>query len=166
MLVCVLAVAGCRADELQFKNDRRLTFVTPDAYDEVTVPLTIGWTMDDFEATGLDGSTDPGQGAFAVFVDRAPMPVGKDLAWVGRNDPACKRNPDCPDEQYLAEHGVYVTTEQLRHPRPPPDRREPAWSPNSTTRTSFSSTGPAAVSVRAPGTYRSRPSGDHRLTSS
>ena len=111
MVVCVLAVAGCRADELQFKNDRRLTFVTPDAYDEVTVPLTISWTMDDFEATGLDGSTDPGQGAFAVFVDRAPMPVGKDLAWVGRNDPACKRNADCPDEQYLAEHGVYVTTE-------------------------------------------------------
>ena len=67
--------------------------------------------MADFDAVGLDGSSDKGRGAFAVFVDRAPMPVGKDLKWLARRDKGCQRDARCPDAEYLADRGVYVTTD-------------------------------------------------------
>lgn len=110
-LLCVLSLAGCQAGQLQFKNDHRLSFVAPAARHRVTVPVTIRWTMKDFDPVGLDGSRDKGRGVFAVFVDRAPMPVGKDLRWVGRSDTSCKRDPRCPDEKYLEDRGVLVTTQ-------------------------------------------------------
>ncbi len=111
LIACVLVVAGCQIDELQFKNDRRLSFTTPEARSKVDLPVTISWTMQDFEATGLDGSQHEDEGVFAVFVDQAPMPVGKDLKWLARHDPACERKPDCPDAEYLAERSIYVTTD-------------------------------------------------------
>ena len=110
-IVCLVAAAGCQVGQLQFKNDDRLSFVAPQARHRVSVPVTISWTMKDFDPVGLDGSRDDGRGAFAVFVDRAPMPVGKDLRWIGHSDTSCKRDPRCPDAKYLADHGVLVTTD-------------------------------------------------------
>lgn len=109
-LVLVSAASACSAGQLQFRQDHRLSFSAPESRERVTAPLTISWSMEDFEATGLDGSREKGRGAFAVFVDRAPMPVGKDLRWLGRNDPGCKRDARCPDEKYLSDRGVFVTT--------------------------------------------------------
>lgn len=111
LALCALTTAGCQLDQLQFKNDHRLTFEAPRARQRVQVPVTVSWSMKDFSLTGLDGSSDSGRGAFAVFVDRAPMPVGKDLKWLGRSDAGCKRDPRCPDKQYLADRGVFVTTD-------------------------------------------------------
>ena len=111
LIACVLVVAGCQIDELQFKNDRRLSFTTPEARSKVDLPVEISWTMQDFEATGLDGSQHEDEGVFAVFVDQAPMPVGEDLKWLARHDPACERKPDCPDADYLAERSIYITTD-------------------------------------------------------
>lgn len=109
--VLVLAVSACSVSDLQFTNDDRLTFTAPQSREVVAAPLTISWDMKDFEATGLDGSSDPGRGAFVVFVDRAPMPAGKDLAWLARKDTSCARDPRCPDVDYLADRGIHVTTE-------------------------------------------------------
>ena len=109
-LLCGLSLAGCQVSQLQFKSDHRLTFVTPAARHRVTVPVTISWRMKDFDPVGLDGSKDKGRGVYAVFVDRAPMPAGKDLRWLGRQDASCKRDPRCPDEKYLEDRGVFVTT--------------------------------------------------------
>ncbi len=106
----LLGAAGCDVSRLQFTNDDRLSFDAPQARAQVKVPLTIRWSMRDFDAVGLDGSNDDGKGAFAVFIDRAPMPVGKDLTWFGKDDPGCERDPRCPDEAYLAERGVHLTT--------------------------------------------------------
>jgi len=92
-VLCLVAAAGCQAGQLQFKNDHRLSFVSPQARHRVTMPLTISWTMKDFDAVGLDGSR------------------GKDLRWVGHKDTSCKRDPRCPDAKYLADRGVLVTTE-------------------------------------------------------
>lgn len=108
---CAVAATACQADQLQFRNDHRLSFLTPRSRARVTTPLTIRWTMTGFEATGLDGSTDPGRGVFAVFVDRAPMAVGKTLKSLAGDDKGCKRDPLCPDATYLANRNVYVTTE-------------------------------------------------------
>ena len=111
LLLALAASSSCTANRLQFTNDHRLSFVTPKARAGVQVPLTIAWSMKDFDAVGLDGGTDDDRGAFAVFVDRAPMPVGRDLKWVAKGDTGCKRDPLCPDAQYLADRGVLVTTE-------------------------------------------------------
>lgn len=110
VLLLLPALGGC-ADGLQFKNDHRLTFSAPQAREKVAVPVTVRWSMDDFDTVGLDGSSEPDRGVFAVFVDRPPMPVGKDLRWLFRNDPACTNIPACPDAAKLAINDVHVTTE-------------------------------------------------------
>ena len=110
-LLLLVAVSGCRLAALQFTNDNRLRFTSPQPRHHVTTPLTVSWTMKDFTATGLDGSPGRDHGAYALFVDTAPMPAGKDLRWVFRNDTGCRRDPRCPDARQLADAGIYVTTE-------------------------------------------------------
>lgn len=107
---CLAGSTACQFSQLQFRGDHRLTFTSPSPRDKVAAPLTVSWSMKGFTSTGLDGSTDSRRGAYAVFVDRAPMPVGRDLKWLGRGDPACKRDPRCPTPQFLADQGVFVTT--------------------------------------------------------
>jgi hypothetical protein len=111
LAVLVVAASGaCRAGDLQFKNDHRLTFHTPAERERVRTPLTISWSMKDFAVVGLDGSRRSDRGLFAVFVDRAPMPIGKNLKSIAGEDEGCRRDPRCPDARYLADRGVYVTT--------------------------------------------------------
>lgn len=109
-LLVVAGLSGCQLDRLQFRNDDRLTFETPKARHRVTVPLTVAWRMRDFTPTGLDGRGERGRGVFAVFVDKAPMPVGEDLKWLFRDDPSCRTDRRCPSTEQLAARGVYVTT--------------------------------------------------------
>jgi hypothetical protein len=72
-------MSACSVDRLQFTNDERLDFTSPKERSRVTAPVTVSWTMKGFDAIGLDGSREEDRGVYAVFVDRAPMPVGKDL---------------------------------------------------------------------------------------
>ena len=112
LLLCALAATGtsaCDVSRLQFTTDHRLTFQAPASRAKVQIPFTLAWSMKGFTPTGLDGSTDDRRGVFAVFVDRAPMPVGKDITWIGHGDLSCKRDPRCPDTEYLAAKGVYIT---------------------------------------------------------
>lgn len=111
LLATLTLTSGCQFGQLQFRGDHRLTFEAPKARQRVHVPFTVRWSMKDFSAVGLDGSTEHRRGAFAVFLDRAPMPVGKNLKWLAKDDPGCKRDPRCPDTQYLADRGVFVTTD-------------------------------------------------------
>jgi hypothetical protein len=110
-LAAVVATTGCQLSQLQFRVDDRLHFSAPKARALVTAPVTVSWRISGFTPSGLDGSNDRSKGAFAVFVDRAPMPVGKDLRWLARKDAGCARDPRCPDASYLADRGIYVTTE-------------------------------------------------------
>ena len=107
------AATGCSVGsvgQLQFRNDDRLSFTSPGHRELVEAPVTVSWRMQGFDPVGLDGSDADDRGAFVVFVDRAPMPVGKDIDWLLRDDRGCQRDPRCPDETYLADRGVYVTT--------------------------------------------------------
>jgi hypothetical protein len=110
LMSCLAFLSACSFGQLQFTVDHRLTFVTPHARELVHAPVKIQWTMKDFVASGLDGSRDKNHGVFAVFVDRAPMPVGKDLKWLARDDAGCSRDARCRSAQYLADQRVYVTT--------------------------------------------------------
>jgi hypothetical protein len=111
LFLAVSGLTGCNASQLQFKNDDRLTFESPKSRKLVTVPFTVSWSMQGFEATGLDGSKEKTKGIYAVFVDKAPMPVGKDLKWLARDDSGCKRDAQCPNAQFLADRNIFVTTE-------------------------------------------------------
>lgn len=114
LLLCAVtawSLTGCDVGRLQFTNDHRLSFVSPASRAKVTVPFRVSWSMKGFTPTGLDGSTTDSSGVYAVFVDRAPMPVGKDIRWIGHSDTSCQRDPRCPDTAYLAAQGVYITQE-------------------------------------------------------
>jgi hypothetical protein len=122
LAVVVAAVSSaCSLSGLAFRQDDRLSFITPDDRAEVSLPVTVRWEVEDFEV-------GPGAGSFAVFVDRAPQPPGKPLDWLARNDESCKLATTCPDEQWYATRYVFPTTAtELRIDRLPAradDRRE------------------------------------------
>jgi hypothetical protein len=102
VLLFAVLTAACGVGDYQFRNDHRLSFESPRERQNVALPLTVRWSMKDF-APGQDGT-------FAVFVDRAPMPVGKDLKWLVRNLDNCADDPKCPTADQLAREDVYVTT--------------------------------------------------------
>ena len=106
-------LSGCQLSQLgnlEFTNDKRLTFQSPKALSTVKVPLTISWTMKDFNVVPEDGTTTKKSGEFAVFVDRAPIQVGKNITSIGKSDPQCRGNSRCVTAAYLKAHNIYVTT--------------------------------------------------------
>lgn len=113
-LVALVALSGCgltHLQDLQFRVDKRLHFVSPKARTTVKQPVTITWTMTDFTIAPT-GSQPPSRdaGYFAVFVDKAPIKPGHSLKDVGHGDPVCEHNPKCPDRTYLRNHNVFTTT--------------------------------------------------------
>ncbi|MHB8669597.1 MAG: hypothetical protein ACYDAD_03405, partial [Acidimicrobiales bacterium] len=110
-----LSASACGAGHLVFVADHRFHFTTPRDRSLVTAPITVRWTMSGFEPRGLDGQRRHDAGAFAVFVDTNPMPVGRGLRWVAHGDKACKVDPACPSPSYLANRNVYVTTARELH---------------------------------------------------
>lgn len=107
----VLLAAGCDVAAMQFVNDHRVKVLEPKMRSEVRTPVTIRWSYRDFELTGPDGARDPDRGYFAVFVDRAPVPAGKTLAYIAHKDKSCRPQSGCPDAAYLADAHVYATEE-------------------------------------------------------
>lgn len=135
LLVGLCAVlSGCVPQGLAFRTDTRLTVVEPEDRTEVTLPVTIDWDIRDFEivepGADVDDSDDGEAGYFAVFVDTTPMPPGKPLRWIARDDTSCREADGCPDAEYLAARGIYTTTEtelvldQLPRSAGDDDRRE------------------------------------------
>jgi hypothetical protein len=122
LVVCALAVltSGCGVSGLAFRQDDRLSFVTPRDRSEVTLPLTVRWDVRDFDV--------PSDGSFAVFVDRAPQPPGKHIDWLARNDDACRPADGCPDVDWFEERDIFPTSDtQLtieRLPREDDGRRD------------------------------------------
>ena len=122
LLTVLLALlsSGCAVRGIAFREDDRLSFVSPGDRDEVTLPVTITWEVEDFDV--------PEDGSFAVFVDRAPQPPGKTLEWLARNDETCRSDDGCPGEEWFAQRDVFPTTDTQhtidRLPARSDDRRE------------------------------------------
>ena len=109
-----LVLAGCgltHLSDLNFRVDKRLHFVSPEARATVRQPVTVTWTIRDFQIV-RPGSEPPSHraGYFGVFVDRTPIKPGDSLRSLGHGDPACESNPKCPDLDYLHARDVYPTT--------------------------------------------------------
>jgi hypothetical protein len=126
--VASILLSGCVPQGLSFRVDDRVDITAPKDRAEVTLPVTVSWTVRDFtvDKSGAPGAKDTGY--FGVFVDRAPQPPGKPLSWVARKDRTCRASDGCPDDEYLAARGIYSTTdthitfEQL--PRPSNDHQK------------------------------------------
>ena len=116
-----VSAAGCGFSGLAFRQDDRLSFISPKDRSEVSLPLTVRWSVEDFDV-------GPGAGSFAVFVDRAPQPPGKTLAWLARDDDSCRVDDGCPDEEWFARRDIFPTTDTEltleRLPSRSDDRRE------------------------------------------
>lgn len=111
VLLAVLLCSGCVSEGLAFRIDDRLTIISPEDREEVTLPVKLRWEIEDFEVVPPGTEVRAGAGFFAVFMDRTPMPPGEDLAWLVRGDESCQRAEGCPDEEYLERLGVYTTTD-------------------------------------------------------
>jgi hypothetical protein len=114
--VCVAALtaSGCAFTGIDLVQDTRLTLQSPKDGATVTLPVTVSWRANEQIAPGHDVS-------YAVFVDKAPVRSGHTLRdVVPSRDKSCKRDPACPDLDYLARHDVYVVTApRVRVPRVP-----------------------------------------------
>jgi hypothetical protein len=111
MLLVTTALSSCAIHGLAFEEDNRLHFVQPRGRQQVTLPVTISWNIADFVVAGPGHRTASShEGYFAVFVDRAPIRPDQTLRAVAGNDETCLHDPQCPDQEYLASRGVYVTT--------------------------------------------------------
>lgn len=114
-VVAGLLVSGCgltHLQDLRFRVDKRLHWVSPEARSTVHQPVTISWTMDDFTVQA-PGTAPPSRdaGYFAVFVDKTPIKPGHTLDDVAKGDRYCEQSPTCPDRKYLRDHWVFTTTE-------------------------------------------------------
>ena len=120
VVATALLTSGCAVRGIAFREDDRLSFVSPGDRDEVTLPVTVTWEVEDFDV--------PDDGSFAVFVDRAPQPPGKAIEWLARDDDSCRAADGCPDAAWFAERDVFPTTETSmtieRLPARSDDRRE------------------------------------------
>ena len=95
--VAVALLGGCAASGLSFRQDDRISIVTPGDHDRVELPLTIEWRAEGYE------------GYVAVFVDGTPMRPGRGLLSLVPEDDACHERAVCPDAAWLADHEVFVT---------------------------------------------------------
>jgi hypothetical protein len=122
-LLFITAACGiAHPTELNFRTDKRLTFIAPPARALVRTPLHVAWRMEGFRVA-RPGSAPPSEnsGYFAVFVDRAPIRPRGTMRDIAHNDLECLRRPDCPDASYLAGRGIYQTTDsQLTIEQIPP----------------------------------------------
>lgn len=111
LLAGALVTAACTTQGLNFREDTRVEITSPRDREEVTVPFELQWAARDFDV----GTQTIGGGGnyFAVFLGRAPMAPGQHLRALG--DDSCKRTPGCPDEQWLADRFIFVTTETSLH---------------------------------------------------
>jgi hypothetical protein len=125
----VLLFTACGTEGLSFVKDERVDIVAPKDRAAVTLPVTISWTVRDFEVTGPAGASQPDAGYFGVFLDRAPQPPGETFRWLARDDKQCEVTPGCPDQAYYASKDVYSTTqttftiEKLPEVRPERERK-------------------------------------------
>lgn len=113
-ILALVSTSGCGLTHLQdlnFRVDDRLHFVSPADRATVARSFTVSWTMRDFTVAPL-GSAPASRdaGYFAVFVDRTPVKPGQTMKSVMHDDLACQRNPRCPTTKDLRDLGIYTTT--------------------------------------------------------
>jgi hypothetical protein len=99
--VLALILNACALSGLSLVQDDRIDVIAPEDRAEVTLPVTVRWTIDEKLPAGS---------SFAVFIDRAPQPPDRVPAWLFRNSTDCSGD-ECASAEYLGGRDVYVTTD-------------------------------------------------------
>lgn len=110
-LVMCAVLSSCALEGLAFEQDRRIEFTEPEYRQKVTLPFTIEWSIDDFELTGPIGGSSKDAGYIEVLFDKDPQPAGEGVEYFARDDVSCRTSDGCPDARYLAQRGIFTTTE-------------------------------------------------------
>jgi hypothetical protein len=106
-LFALTLMSACTTEGLAFIRDERVRIVRPDYREVLELPATLDWEVtDDALAQRIGDDVQ-----FGLLMDIDPQPQGESLDYFGRDDPTCRRDPGCPDEQYLRQRGVHVTSE-------------------------------------------------------
>lgn len=118
---CMVVLVACQ--DLAFREDKRVVILSPEDRSTVSLPVSVSWSVMEFQPVGQDGTQDPSRGSFVVFLDRAPMGPGKDLASLAENDESC-RSRECPNDEWFRQRHIYVTTETSLELEAVPDTRD------------------------------------------
>jgi hypothetical protein len=115
VVALVVPGSGCgvaHPQELNYRTDKRLHFLSPKPRTLVQTPVDVRWSIREFKIRPL-GSAPPSQdaGYFAVFVDRAPIKPDESMRVIASKDQVCLHRPGCPDETYLNDRRIFTTTE-------------------------------------------------------
>jgi len=111
VLLLALLFPACAVHGLNFRQDKRLTIITPKDRAKVRLPVTIQWTLYDFRITGPDSEDRRDAGYFGVYVDRAPQPPGETQVSLVKDDPPCRRQPSsCETADYLNQANIFAVT--------------------------------------------------------
>lgn len=130
LITLIGVLVGCGVRSLNFRQDDRVTITSPAERSQVEPPVTVAWTVENFEIVGRDGSRREDAGYFGLLLDRPPPPPGRTQEWLIREDLVCEADPECPNEEYLAQRGIHstqeteLTIESIPDPNPSLDRRE------------------------------------------
>lgn len=114
-LSAALLLSACGTSGLAFRVDESVEILSPRSRSSVELPFDLRWRM----KTGSRGGD-----SFAVFIDRAPMPPGKRISYLAKDDDACRRLPGCPDEAWLNARNIYTTRTTSLTIRVLPDTRD------------------------------------------
>lgn len=110
LVLGVVSLGACTVNDLAFREDRRLHFVSPEDREQVSLPVTIDWEIEDFQVVGEgEQAAGPDGGYFGVFIDQTPQPPGEPLTWFARDDETCQQDPACPDAEYLEMRRIHPT---------------------------------------------------------
>lgn len=101
VVTALVLLGGCGGVDRAFRQENAMRITAPRSSAKLTLPLTVTWSTKDDAAAGR---------RYAVFVDRSPMPPGKTLEWLARDDDACRTSTSCPDEAWLNDHAVYTAS--------------------------------------------------------
>lgn len=113
-------LSGCAIEGLAFEQDHRIEFTQPIYRQKVSLPYTIEWSVEDFELTGPTESSTKDAGYIEVLFDKDPQPAGEGVEYFARDDVSCRESDGCPDRRYLAQRGIFTTTETYFTLRPLP----------------------------------------------
>lgn len=109
-LLLLATSAGCTFSHLDFVQDRRVSILTPHNRATVQLPVTVRWSVRDFDITGPGAGDTGAAGYFLLLIDTTPQPPGHPLRWLAHGDRLCLATPGCPDAAWLARHQIFTTT--------------------------------------------------------
>jgi hypothetical protein len=103
LLMATLLLAGCGGG-VAFHVDDPLTGSGSVDLEPRPLPLVLSWEDPD---SGLAAALEAQQRYYVVFVDRAPIAPGSNLATLVDTD--CERSQGCPNREWFADEGVHIT---------------------------------------------------------